>query len=77
MEEWAFVDERELMNCRCSSICVTCEHFTYGVDAHCRTLVACRIRQQQLQQGEHLTKTCKLWRSTCESTEGWEQVAVS
>ncbi|MDB4677029.1 hypothetical protein OAE59_00125 [Synechococcus sp. AH-551-B05] len=29
------------------------------MDAHCRTLLACSIRRKQLQQGQHLTKTCK------------------
>ena len=59
MEEWAYVDERELSNCRCSSVCVACQHFRHGVDQHCRTLVGCNIRQKQLQQGQHLIKTCK------------------
>jgi len=73
MEEWSFVDDRELTNCCCQRICITCEHFTYGVDAHCRTIVVCRIREQQLQQGQHLTKVCKRWSPTWESTQGWEQ----
>ena len=71
MEEWTYVDDRELTNCCCQRICITCEFFTHGVDAHCRTLVACRIREQQLQQGEHLTKVCKLWSPTWQSTQGW------
>ncbi|MEJ6584515.1 MAG: hypothetical protein QNK79_06315 [Synechococcus sp. ArSW.bin.68] len=71
MEEWAYVDERELSNCRCSSVCVACQHFRHGVDQHCHTLVACNIRQQLLQQGQHLTKTCKLWAPTWQSTAGW------
>ncbi|MDC0269427.1 MAG: hypothetical protein GWP23_01750 [Synechococcales cyanobacterium H12SWP_bin.12] len=71
MEEWSYVDERELSNCRCSSVCVACQHFRHGVDQHCRTLVACNIRQQLLQQGQHLTKTCKLWAPTWQSTAGW------
>ncbi len=71
MEEWAYVDERELSNCRCSSVCVACQHFRHGVDQHCRTLVGCNIRQKQLQQGQHLIKTCKLWAPTWQSTVGW------
>ena len=35
------------------------------------TLVACNIRQQLQQQGQHLTKTCKLWAPTWQSTAGW------
>ncbi len=71
MEEWGFVDEWELEGWKGSRICLTCQHFTYGVDAHCRTLLACNIRRQQLQQGQHLTKTCKLWAPTWQSTAGW------
>ncbi|QNI76706.1 putative kelch motif [Synechococcus sp. SYN20] len=50
---------------------MACQHFRHGVDQHCRTLVACNIRQQLLQQGQHLTKTCKLWAPTWQSTAGW------
>ena len=47
MEEWDFVDEKELQNWKGARICLTCQHFAYGVDAHCRTMVACNLRQQQ------------------------------
>ena len=33
---------------------MTCQHFTYGVDQHCHAMVACNLRQKQLQQGQHL-----------------------
>ncbi len=38
MEEWDFVDEKELQNWKGARICLTCQHFAYGVDAHCRTM---------------------------------------
>ncbi|MDC0303100.1 hypothetical protein OAL13_00605 [bacterium] len=59
MEEWSFVGELELEGWKGPRICQTFHHFTYGVDAHCRTLLACNIQRKQLQQGQHLTKTCK------------------
>lgn len=40
---------------------MTCSYFTYDMDISYRTLVACRLRQQQLVQGEHLTKQCRHW----------------
>ena len=52
MEGWAFVDERELQGWKGGCVCITCQHFTYGVDQHCHTLLGCSLRQQQLQQGE-------------------------
>lgn len=61
MEEWGYVDDRELVSFKANQACASCSHFTYGVDAHCRTLVACQLRQQQLQQGQHLTKQCRHW----------------
>ena len=30
---------------------MTCQHFTYGVDQHCHTMVGCNLRQKQRQQG--------------------------
>ena len=32
---------------------MTCQHFTYGVDQHCHTMVGCNLGQTA-QQGEHL-----------------------
>ena len=68
MDEWSFVDDRELANWKGSRVCMTCQHFTYGVSVHCHTLVACNLRRQQLQQGKHLTKQCRHWAPTWEST---------
>jgi hypothetical protein len=49
---------------------MTCQHFTYGVDEHCHTLVGCKLRQKQLKQGEHLLKQCRHWSSVCEAEDG-------
>ena len=35
MEEWDYVDERDLQNWKGGVVCMTCQHFTYGVDQHC------------------------------------------
>ena len=71
MEDWDYVDELELQGWKGACVCMTCQHFAYGVDQHCRTLVACKIRQRQLRQGEHLKKKCKLWAPTWQSEAGW------
>ena len=55
-EEWGFVDERDLQKWKGSVVCITCQHFIYGVDQHCHTMVGCNLRQKQLQQGQHLKK---------------------
>ena len=69
-EEWGFVDDRDLQNWKGGVVCITCQHFTYGVDQHCHTLLGCNLRQQQLQQGEHLKKKCKLWAPTWQKEMG-------
>ena len=62
--EWDFVDDRDLQNWKGGVVCMTCQHFTYGVDQHCHTMVGCNLRQRQLAQGDHLKKSCKLWSSS-------------
>jgi len=50
---------------------MTCQHFCYGVDQHCHTLLGCNARQKQLQQGDHLKKKCQLWAPTWQKEFGW------
>ena len=38
MEEWGYVDECELQNWKGGVVCMTCQHFIYGVDQHCHTM---------------------------------------
>ena len=71
MEDWDFIDERDLQGWKGGVVCMTCQHFTYGVDQHCHTMVGCNLRQKQLQQGEHLKKRCKLWAPTWQKQVGW------
>ena len=70
IEEWDFVDDRDLQNWK-GVVCMTCQHFTYGIDQHCHAMPACNLRQQQLQQGQHLKKRCKLWAPTWQKEVGW------
>ena len=70
MEEWAFIYDAELQGWKGACICMTCQHFTYGVDQHCHTLLGCTLRQKQLQQGQHLTRKCKLWEPTWQKEMG-------
>ena len=45
MEEWGFVGDHDLQGWKGACLCVTCQHFAYGIDQHCRTLVGCNVRQ--------------------------------
>ena len=71
MEEWDFVDERELQGWKGACICMTCQNFCCGVDKHCLTVLGFNARQQQLQQGDYLKKKCKLWVPTWQNEFGW------
>ena len=42
-EEWDYFTDLELMKSRGSSICMTCEHFTYTCDKSCVTLLTCPL----------------------------------
>ena len=48
MEEWQFIDERELQNWKGGVVCMTCQHFIYGVDQHCHTMVAAGSEKSSL-----------------------------
>ena len=71
VDDWDFMDDRELQSRKGACSCMTCQHFSYGVDQHCRTLLGCNMRQRQLVQGDHLTKSCKLWAPTWQKQVGW------
>ena len=64
MEEWGYVEDEELQNWKGNRICsITCTHFSYGVDPQCRSILRCKLKRKQLQQGEHLLKLCEHWLS--------------
>ena len=50
---------------------MTCQHFTYGFDQHCHTMVGCDLRPKQLRQDEHLKMRCKLCAPTWQKEVGW------
>ena len=75
MEEWAWVDERDLVPFRGARVCMTCQHFSWGVDGHCHTLLGCTLRRGLLQHGEHLTRQCEHWASVTEVDMGGTMTA--
>ena len=76
MEEWAWVDERDLVPFRGARVCMTCQHFSWGVDGHCHTLLGCTLRRGLLKHGEHLPLQCGYWASVTEAGVGDTVVAV-
>ena len=39
MEECDFVDARDLQGWKGGVVCMTCQHFAYGVDQHCHAVL--------------------------------------
>ena len=61
MEEWSFVDDRELESFRGHKSCSTCDHFGYVTLAQCLVLGCCRLREGLLVPGMHALRSCKHW----------------
>ena len=61
LEEWGFVDERELDSFKGHKTSATCDHFGYVTLGQCQELGSCHLRQGLLTPGEHLLKGCKHW----------------
>ena len=61
MEEWDYIEDQDLLNWKGNRICITCQHFVYRLDGHCHTILGCKLKRKQLQQGEHLLKRCEHW----------------
>lgn len=39
MEEWDLVNDRDLLGLKGDVVCMTSQHFAYGVDRYCRIVV--------------------------------------
>ena len=70
-EEWNYFTDLELMKSRGSSVCLTCEHFTYTSDKSWVTLLTCPLHKRLISQGEHLTKRCRNWQKKRVLHIGW------
>ena len=69
--EWDYLDQGVLKKSRSACICITCQHFNYCCDKHCRTLLTCHIQERLIPHGEHLTSRCPLWQQRREKEIGW------
>ena len=58
MDEWDFIDDRELQNWKGGVVWMSCQHFTFGVDQHCPTMVGSTSDRSNCSRG-----------STCSSGE--------
>ncbi len=70
-ESWEYIEEDRLKRSRSACVCMTCEHFDYCCDKHCRTVLTCRIQQRLIPHGEHLNSRCPLWIRRIEKKTNW------
>ncbi len=70
-EEWSYFTNLELVKYKGSSVCLTCQHFTYTCDKSCITLLTCPLHQRLISQGEHLTKHFLNWHKKRVLHIGW------
>ena len=61
VEEWPFLDDRELDSFRGHRSCATCDHFGYVTLGQCQVLGSCHLRQGLLAPGAHSLKSCEHW----------------
>ena len=70
-EEWDYLEEDTLKRTRSASVCMTCQHFNYCCDRHCRTILTCHLHQRLIPHGDHLTSKCQCWMQRLERKIGW------
>ena len=61
LEEWGFVDDRDLESFKGHKSCSTCNHFGYVTLGQCQVLGSCHLRQGLLAPGSSPLKSCKHW----------------
>ena len=61
VEDWAFLDDRELESFKGLQSCATCQHFGYVSLAQCQVLGACHLKQGLLAPGSQAVRKCKHW----------------
>ena len=58
-EEWQFL-EKGILEKTCSArVCLTCQHFNYSIDKHCRTILSCHVYRRLIHHRDHLILYCQ------------------
>ena len=70
-EEWEYLEEGILKKVHSARVCMTCQHFNFSCDRHCRTLLVCHAQKALIPHGEHLNSRCQCWIQQHEREIGW------
>ena len=61
MEDWDFINDRELIPFRGMRSCSTCSSFGYVSLGQCQVLGACHLKKRLLPPGVQLIRRCDGW----------------
>ena len=70
-EEWEYIEKGILQRSYSACVCMTCKHFDYTCDRHCRTVLTCQIQQRLIPHGQHLNSRCPMWFKQIQKEVGW------
>ena len=70
-EECQFLEKGILKKTCSACVCMTCQHFNYSSDKHCRTNLSCLVHRRLIPHGDHLISRCLLWMRQREKEIGW------
>lgn len=61
VEDWPFVDDRELIGFKGLRSCASCSRFGYVTLGQCQTLGACHLKQRLLPPNSQQLRQCEHW----------------
>ena len=70
-EEWQFLEKGILKKTCSACVCMTCQHFNYFSDMHCRIILSCHVHRRLIPQGDHLISRCLLCMRQRVKEIGW------
>ena len=60
-EELQFLEKGILQKTCSARVCMTCQHFNYSNDKHCRTILSCHVHLRLIPHGDHFNSRWHLW----------------
>lgn len=76
MEDWAWLDQKQLHSSLSHQVCMTCHFFRHHPGANGIRLLTCHLHQGLIAHGEHLTRSCSYWTSDMYRQRGWAAEAA-
>jgi len=71
IEEWPYLDERDLLKTCSRKVCMTCHWFRHHAGVNCIPVLTCQLHQGLIAHGEHLSSRCQGWTDDLVSHRDW------